>query len=188
VEGRSGRRLAPQTPLGYAQVASILLLAGLLASLGLGIGWSLAGPFGFWFFSGLSWHIYADAALVPVLAWHTLHFTRKLPLSFWADRRSFLRLAGLAVGGLALAHYGQAAAQATGLNSPGRRFTGSYPPPTRYEGGFPVVSWLNDRPPQVDRTSWRLTVGDAVRNELVLTYDELDSADEVAATIDCTGD
>jgi hypothetical protein len=64
----------------------------LLASLGLGFGWSLAGPFGFWLFSGLSWHIYAGAALVPVLTWHTIHFTRRLPLSYWADRRSFLRL------------------------------------------------------------------------------------------------
>ena len=113
---------------GPPRYASILLLIGLIASLALGFGWSLAGPFGFWLFSGLSWHIYAGAALVPVLAWHTLHFARRLPLSYWADRRSFLRLAGLAVSGLALTHYGEAAAQAAGLGNPGRRFTGSYPP------------------------------------------------------------
>lgn len=172
---------------GPPRYASVVLLVGLLTSLALGIGWSLAGPFGFWLFSGLSWHIYVGAALVPVLAWHTLHFTRRLPLSYWADRRSFLRLAGLAVGGLALTQYGEAAARTVGLSSPGRRFTGSYPPPKRYDGGFPVVSWFNDRPPQIDRTSWRLTVGGAVRNEITLAYDDLASTAEVMATIDCTG-
>ena len=172
---------------GPPRYASILLLAGLLASLALGFGWSLAGPFGFWLFSGLSWHIYAGAALVPVLTWHTIHFTRRLPLSYWADRRSFLRLTGLAIGGLALTQYGEAAARTAGLGSPGRRFTGSYPPPARYDGRFPVVSWFNDRAPDIDRTSWRLTVGGAVRNEITLAYDELGSTAEVIATIDCTG-
>ena len=50
-----------------------------------------------------------------------------------------------------------------------------------------MVSWLNDQAPNIDRTSWRLTVGGAVRNEITLAYDNLDSTSETTATIDCTG-
>ena len=50
------------------RAASLALLGALVVSMALGLAWSLAGPFAFTWFSGLSWHIYAGAALVPVLA------------------------------------------------------------------------------------------------------------------------
>ena len=77
------------------------LLVLLLATLALGLAWSLAGPFSFWLFSGVSWHIYVGAALLPILIWHSLYHTRGFPIRFWADRRSFLRLAGLVAIGFA---------------------------------------------------------------------------------------
>ena len=81
------------------RAASVALLATLAVTLVLGLAWSLAGPFTAGLFSGVSWHIYAGAALVPVLVWYSIHHTRGLPAAFWADRRSFLRLAGAAVAG-----------------------------------------------------------------------------------------
>ena len=153
----------------------------------LGLAWSLAGPFAFTWFSGLSWHIYAGAALVPVLAWHSLYHTRGFPASFWADRRLLLRLAGLAVAGVALWQVGEVAARLGRLSGANRRFTGSYEAPTRAAGAFPIVSWLNDRPAPVSLDRWTLTVSGAVERELALGYGDLASEAEVTATIDCTG-
>ena len=172
---------------GPPRYGSLLLLAGLAATLGLGLAWSLAGPFGFAWFSGLSWHIYSGAAMTPVLVWHTYHYARRLPLSFWAERRSFLRLAGLVVAGLAFMQAGGFSARAAGLNDGRRRFTGSYPAPARGGGRFPVVSWLNDRPAPIEPAEWTLAIGGAVRSDMQLRYEDLDLRHELTATIDCTG-
>ncbi|MCH9010718.1 MAG: hypothetical protein IIC21_08850 [Chloroflexi bacterium] len=75
------------------RVASIFLLASLIAALMLGFAWAFVGPFSWLLFSGLSWHIYVGVSLVPVLAWHSLYHTRGFPVAYWADRRLFLRLA-----------------------------------------------------------------------------------------------
>lgn len=176
---RKRRAPAPRT-------ASLVLLATLLLTLALGLVWSVAGPFVFASFSGMSWHIYVGAALAPVLVWHSAYQTRGLPLTFWADRRSFLRLTGLAVAGLALWQLGELGARLAGLKGPTRRFTGSYES-VREAGSFPVVSWLNDNPPPVDPARWMLSIGGAVENEYALGLQDLTSHEEITATIDCTG-
>jgi hypothetical protein len=70
-----------------------VLAAALLGALALGVSWSLVGPFTFAWFSGVSWYIYVGVALAPILVWHSLYHTRGRPVAFWAERRSFLRLA-----------------------------------------------------------------------------------------------
>ena len=75
-----------------------------------------------------------------------------------------------------------------GLSGAQRRFTGSYQPDVRTAAGvFPVVSWLNDRPPSVNLATWRLCVEGTVERKLELTLEDLDDTTEVTAAIDCTG-
>ena len=167
--------------------ASLALLGTLAVTMALGLAWSFAGPFAFAWFSGLSWHIYVGAVMVPVLAWHSVYHTQGFPISFWADRRSFLRLTGLAVAGLVLWQTGELAARLGRLSGADRRFTGSYQAPRRTAGAFPVVSWLNDRPAPIDPARWRLAIRGSVERELMLNYDDLTSEAEIMATIDCTG-
>ena len=169
------------------RAASLTLLALLVLTLALGYAWSFTGPFSVARFSGVSWHIYAGATLIPVLAWHSIYHTRGFPVTFWADRRSFLRLAGLGIAGLALWKLGDVGAQLAGLSGATRRFTGSYEATRRTGGDFPVVSWLNDRPAPVDTERWMLTIRGAVGREVTMSYEELVSQAEMTATIDCTG-
>ena len=173
---RRRRRAAPRS----ATIALTIILA---ATLALGFAWSFAGPFTFGLFSGLSWHIYAGAALLPLLLWHSIYHTRGLTTGASADRRSFLQLAGVAIMGLFLWQAGELGARVYALPGATRRFTGSYVK----AGEFPVVSWLNDRPAPVDASTWRLTIRGAVERETVLRHEDLDAQAELEATIDCTG-
>ena len=169
------------------RTASLVLSAILLLTLALGFWWSFAGAFSFAWFSGVSWHIYAGVALAPVLVWHSLYQTRGLPLAFWADRRSFLRLAGLAVLGAGAWQLGELVARATALPGSARRFTGSYEAGSFSGNAFPTTSWLNDRPDPIDSTRWNLNVGGVVANELNLVVADLDRKGSLEATLDCTG-
>ncbi len=174
------RSAAPRT-------ASVVLMALLAVTLALGFAWSFVGPFGWAWFSGVSWHIYVGAALIPLLVWHALYHTRGFPVGFWADRRTFLRLAALAVAATAAWQVGELSAKAASLSGTRRRFTGSHEATSFSGNSFPLTSWLNDRPPRVDPEAWRLTVGGAVERELSLGYDDLAADAETTATIDCTG-
>ena len=169
------------------RTASLALVAVLAATLGLGFAWSFAGPFVLAWFSGVSWHIYAGAAMVPILVWHSLYHTRGFPTSFWVERRAFLRLSALSIAGLAFWQVGETATVLSGLSGARRRFTGSYRATAASDGAFPVVSWLNDRAPVVDQSAWALTVGGAVDHDTVLRYTDLAISLELPSTIDCTG-
>ena len=169
------------------RIASIVLAIALTATLALGFVWSFVGPISFWLFSGVSWHIYIGGALVPILVWHALYHTRGFPLLFWADRRTFLRFAGLTIVGIALWRAGEVAASIGGLSGASRRFTGSYEA-TSYSGNaFPLTSWLNDNPRPIHEEKWQLIIGGAVANPVSLKYANLSPNKELTATIDCTG-
>ena len=169
------------------QYASLALAALLVTTLALGFAWSYAGPFTFAWFSGVSWHIYVGAVLAPVVAWHAVVYTKRLPLAFWAERRWALRLAGIAVAGLAFSQVAEAASAFARPSGSARRFTGSYDAARRYGSRFPVVSWLNDRPPRLEPDSWRLSITGAVERPLSLGYSDLEASRDVRAVIDCTG-
>ncbi len=169
------------------QYASLALSALLVVTLALGFAWSYAGPFTAAWFSGVSWHIYVGAAIVPVLAWHAVVYTKRLPLSFWVERRWALRLAGIAIAGIAVTQAAEAASAFVRPAGSARRFTGSYDAARRYGSRFPVVSWLADRPPRVDPDAWRLSIIGAVERPLSLGYSDLRASRDVTAVIDCTG-
>ena len=171
-----------------ARAASIVLSALLLVCLATGIVWSMVGPYGWWIFSGVSWHIYVGAAIVPLLLWHIWHMVRGFPIRFWADRRFFIQATGAFVIGLVAWQATEGVARAANLNGQSRRFTGSYKARDFSGNDFPRVSWLNDSPDRIDSDAWRLRVFGAVNRELELTYPVLmaNTADRTA-TIDCTG-
>ena len=172
---------------GPRQYASLTLVSLLAVTLTLGFAWSYAGPFTVAWFSGVSWHIYVGAALAPVAAWHAFTYTKRLPLSFWAERRWFLRAAGIALAGFAVTQVSERASAYVRPSGSERRFTGSYDAARRYGERFPVVSWLNDSPPDIDASEWRLAVTGAVERELALEYEDLDQRHGITAVIDCTG-
>lgn len=174
-----------------ARTASIALSVLLIICLATGVAWSLVGPYGWWTFSGVSWHIYVGAAIVPLLVWHIWYMARGFPIGFWVDRRLFLRTAGAFVVGLAAWQVSEGVARAADLNGQSRRFTGSYKARDFSGNDFPRVSWLNDDPQPIDSTQWRLRVHGTVNRELELTYSVLTNVEktveETTATIDCTG-
>lgn len=174
------RSAAPRT-------ASIVLAGALAATLVLGFVWSFIGPVSFWLFSGVSWHIYIGGALVPILIWHAIYHTRGIPLRFWADRRTFLRFAGLAIASVALWRTGEIAASAGGLSGASRRFTGSYEARSFSGNAFPLTSWFNDNPRPINSNQWRLNIGGAVENPVSLRYEDIAADAERTATLDCTG-
>ena len=140
-------------------LGSIAMLALLvLTALGLGIGWSYGGFFTYLGFSGVSWHIYLSLLLAPLVVWHTFSHSWSLRPRFWVERRSFLRLAGLSLAGLALWRVSELTNQVFELPGEDRRFTGSYERSSLAGNAFPTTSWLNDDPQRVDREAWRLKV------------------------------
>ena len=169
------------------RAASITLAAALLVTLALGFAWSFIGPYSYWLFSGVSWHIYIGGLLVPILVWHAIYHTRGFPLRFWADRRAFLRFAGITIAAAALWRAGEVAASVGGLSGATRRFTGSYDAGSFTGNAFPLTSWLNDNPAPVDADEWRLNIGGAVANPLSLRYGDIAAGAEATATLDCTG-
>lgn len=169
------------------RTASIVLALALATTLALGFIWSFIGPVYFWLFSGVSWHIYIGGALVPILVWHALYHTRGFPIRFWADRRTFLRFAGLAVAGFALWRAGEVAASAGGLSGATRRFTGSYESRSFSGNDFPLTSWFNDNPRPIDEENWQLNISGAVESPISVSYADIATDDELEATIDCTG-
>ena len=183
------RRLWRRNWMAYS--FSLLMLALLLASLGLGIAWSHAGPFYLGGISGVSWHIYLSLALTPVLVWHTVRHRWNFRTRFWADRRMALKLGGLSIAGLALWQTGELLNRVGDLPGAQRRFTGSYLSGAQAGNGFPATSWLNDAPELLDPAEWRLHVTGLVEQPLRLSLPDLVGANSefktVRATLDCTG-
>lgn len=166
---------------------SLFLLLALLMTLGSGLAWSVVGQYQLTGFSGVSWHINVGALLIPVFAWHTIYQTRGFPLSFRSDRRSFLRLAGVATAGLAAWQLAELESRLGRTDAPDRRFTGSYEADSFSGNDFPRTSWLNDKPERVDVDRWHLEISGAVNREISLSYADLDVGSTPTATLDCTG-
>lgn len=181
------RRSLRRPRAGPIRIASIALLVLLVLTLTSGFLWSIAGPYQLWRLSGVSWHIYIGVALAPLLIWHSVKLTAGLPLSFWADRRTFLRIVGVA--GLALLFWrsSEGALAVADLPGAGRRFTGSYTVPDGPGNSFPQTSWLNDNPALVSTGQWRLKVRGAVEADISKSYGDLIGGASISATLDCTG-
>jgi DMSO/TMAO reductase YedYZ molybdopterin-dependent catalytic subunit len=175
--------------LTQARVTLTLLVLLLLAVLVTGIVWiSVGGTIYVLGISVINLHAYLALALVGLLAWHVVDRRWIVRVPAARDRGAFLRIAGVAVAGLALWQVERTVQRL--LDTPGsrRRFTGSYETGS-FTGSFPAVSWLNDDPEPVSLDEYQLVVDGDVSRTLELTYDELDARSRAAlvATIDCTG-
>ncbi|MCA9970368.1 MAG: molybdopterin-dependent oxidoreductase [Anaerolineales bacterium] len=171
-----------------ARIAFALMLVLLLLTLFSGLAWSFAGPIYLAGFSLVSLHIYLAVPLMALLLWHAWRMRFVLRLRQTWSRRLFLAGGFAAVSGLAAWSGANAARRRLALPGAARRFTGSY---LRGAPGepFPVVSWIADRPPPIDRDAWQLTVGGEVLRPFRLTHAELLplATAELTVPLDCTG-
>lgn len=170
---------------GREMVWSLVLLAGLLTVLGLGLAWSHLGSYSWLGFSGTTLHMNLAWLLIPLLLWHSLRHRISFRRRYLADRRNLLRAAGLALAGLLLWRTAELVSILSDGPGAARRYSGSYP-----EDGpdFPVTMWLNDKVPRVDAEGWRLTVNGHVEQPFELDIAEFQQwRDGITATLDCTG-
>ncbi|MFW5964116.1 MAG: molybdopterin-dependent oxidoreductase [Natronomonas sp.] len=164
---------------------SVLLAVVTVGALASGVAWVFGvsldlGPWGL-----LNLHIGLGLTLVALLVAH-LRFRFRLPEpSDFEGRRTALRYTALVVAG-AVTYRLQGAVNGT-LETAGseRRFTGSREEGSDDGNGFPVTSWVADRPDPVDSEAWSLTVDGAVDASLEFDYDDIGGA-ERRALLDCT--
>ena len=131
---------------GPVRTASLVLTGLLVATLVLGFVWSWTGPYSWWLFSGVSWHIYVGVALVPLLVWHWRHMGRPARKGFSVERREFLRIAGLAVAGFVAWQASEGLVRAADFSGKSRRFTGSYEAGSFTGNDFPQGLLVERRP------------------------------------------
>ena len=172
---------------GPVRTASLVLTGLLVATLVLGFVWSWVGPYSWWLFSGVSWHIYVGVALVPLLVWHWRYMRQPARKGFSVERREFLRVAGLAFAGFVAWQASEGLVRAADFSGKSRRFTGSYEAGSFTGNDFPRVSWLNDDPDRIDVETWTVAVRGSAARPVVLTHGDLTEDDLVTATLDCTG-
>ena len=104
-----------------------------------------------------------------------------------AGRRQFLVASGLAACAV-LAWRAQRPVEAVlSLKGARRRFTGSYDAGSFTGNAFPTTSWVADNPAVIEPASYRLRVHGLLAHPLAISLDELPAADELVATLDCTG-
>ena len=168
----SSRALQRRRPIWWASIVfGILLFAslvgGFLHSFGrpyLGLGIDL---------TAMEVHVGAAIALVPFAAWHTwARWVRPRPTDL--VRRNVLRAGALlGAGGIGYVL----------LPSAARAATGSYELGSRQPQLLPSTQWMFDSVPGISLSEWQLHAAGRT-----WSYDELAVfADELTATIDCTG-
>ncbi len=121
---------------------------------------------------------------MPLAVWH-LRARQLAARTVNRDRRALLR-AGALLGGAGLG-YAMLGAVARLAAWPGaeRRFTGSH---LRGDGqAFPVTQWLNDQVPRIDGEAWALQVRTSAGEQRWPRGQLAALAEEVTATLDCTG-
>ena len=165
--------------LGAALAVLGCLAAGLLWSGGVAVA-----PAGY---SLLSWHDCLGAILAVAVAIHMVVRAKRLRRRDLAGRRQFLTAAG-AAGCAVLAWRVQRPVEAVlALKGARRRFTGSYEAGSFAGNAFPSTSWVADNPAVIDPASYRLRVEGLVARPLAISLGELAAAEELVATLDCTG-
>ena len=145
------RRYGAWTTQDWVAVGALSLL---LTDIMLGVAWSHIGRFSYLGSSGMTWHALLVFLIVPMILWHLARYKKLLRPRYWAERRSVLRLGGLAIAGTLLWQIGARFDGITGI-AQAKRFTGSYAAGDFTGNSFPTTSWLNDslaihRPGDVD--------------------------------------
>lgn len=167
-----------------AGVAATVFVAGCLVSGWLWSDGDAIAPAGY---SLLSWHDALGVILAIAVVTHMALRAKRLRRRDLAGRRQFLTAAGLSAVAL-LAWRGQRPFEAVlALKGARRRFTGSYESESFAGNAFPSTSWVSDNPAPIDPAAYRLRVEGLTARPLALALGRLAAADELVATLDCTG-
>jgi DMSO/TMAO reductase YedYZ molybdopterin-dependent catalytic subunit len=168
-------------------IGGVLAAAFVLGALSSGLLWANGATPKLLGYSLLASHDALGAVLVIAVVAHMAVRAKRLRGRDVADRRQFLAVVGVAAGSF-VAWRAQRPVQALfGMRAARRRFTGSYEAASFGGNAFPTTSWVADNPRPIDAATFRLRVHGLVMNELVLPLADLRPADELIATLDCTG-
>jgi hypothetical protein len=160
-------------------MVAVCVAAGVLWSDGANV--AIAG------YSLLSWHDAFGAMLAMVVGAHMRIRAKRLRRHDLAGRRQFLTATGLAGAGLLAWRAERPFEALLGLKGAHRRFTGSYEAASFDGNAFPTTSWVADNPAPIEPAAYRLHIDGLTARPLVLSLAELTAADELVATLDCTG-
>lgn len=138
-------------------------------------------------YSLLSWHDALGALLALAVAVHMAMRAKRLRRRDLAGRRQFLVATGLGACAVLAWRVQRPVEAILALRGARRRFTGSYEADSFAGNAFPSTSWVADNPAVIDPASYRLRVEGLVAHPLALSLGDLSGADEVVATLDCTG-
>jgi len=163
--------------LCLAAVISVTLLTGITYASGLVL--SIGGLPGMWV------HIATALAAIPLIVWHVAVRPAR-PRTTDLSRRSLLRAGALGATAAGLYLATNSAVRVGGLPGADRRFTGSHEMGSFDPDSMPNTIWLNDRRPDIDAGSWRLSVVDYEGAYEVGLDDLLVNQTVLRATLDCT--
>lgn len=163
--------------LCLAAVVSVTLLTGIGYASGLVL--SIGGLPGMWV------HIATALAAAPIIVWHVaVRPARPRPTDF--SRRALLRTGTLGAAAAGIYVVTNSAVRVAGLPGAHRRFSGSHEMGSFDPDSMPTTIWLNDKRPDVDAESWRLTVVDSAGAHEVALNELLGNQTTLRATLDCT--
>jgi DMSO/TMAO reductase YedYZ molybdopterin-dependent catalytic subunit len=170
----------------FVTVSSIGLAVFVVLSLAAGFAQSYAGPHTYLGFTAMQVHVGAAVAAAPLFVVHLITRPQRVRATD-LSRRNVLRFGALV--GVGAVVFAAADGLAVAARLPGRlrRATGSYETGTDDPAAMPLTSWLFDKIPAIDPTTYSVSVraGDGTR---AVGYDELVAwTDEVRAILDCTG-
>jgi hypothetical protein len=135
-------------------------------------------------FSPMGIHVATAIAAILVGVVHVVQRPVR-PRATDLSRRSLLRTGAVVGAGAAgwLAFGG--VLRVVSARGASRRITGSFEVGSGDPADMPVTQWLNDRVPEIDTASWRLSISGGAGS---FSLDELAGfGDEMPATLDCTG-
>jgi DMSO/TMAO reductase YedYZ molybdopterin-dependent catalytic subunit len=138
-------------------------------------------------YSLLSVHDALGVALALVIAVHMVVRAKPLRGRDLAHRRQFLAVGGMAAASLVAWRIQRPLQALFGVRGAERRFTGSYEAGSFTGNAFPTTSWVADRPHPIELSSYRLRIEGLAAHQLTLALGDLPVADELVATLDCTG-
>jgi DMSO/TMAO reductase YedYZ molybdopterin-dependent catalytic subunit len=184
---RVARRIVTPARWDRRTGAGLAALALVAVALGSGYLWSSGLDAALGGMTLLGWHVLLGLFLGGVVLAHALARARPLRAADVRDRRLFLASAAVGVAAVGVWALQRPAQRALGLRGAQRRFTGSYDAGSFTGNDFPVTSWVADRPRPLSASGYRLAVAGEVRRPLALAAADLDSGDELVATLDCTG-
>ena len=178
---------------GRPRTMTIVLVAFFLATMCIGLAWSVSGFWDAGGITGMSLHIYSGVGVIALILWHAWAYTSKFRVGYSKSRRDVLRLGAVVATGAVAWAATESVLRVTEAVGSKRRFTGSYERGSWQGNRFPSTSWLNDNPDPIDMATYELRVVGTDGESATLPLAKLAEADgqssgvEVEATLDCTG-